>query len=67
METVTNQPFRIGAHVRIKASGDVGTVQGYFVTGSSGKRRILVDRPHGHSGVATLRQSFDAVDLEEVK
>ncbi len=67
METVTNQPFQIGAKVRIKATDDVGTVQGYFLTTSGGKRRILVDRPHGHAGVATLRQSFDATELEEVK
>ena len=67
MEPESKQPFPLGAQVRIKATGDVGTVQGYFITTSGGKRRVLVDRPHGHSGVATLRQSFDAAELEEVK
>ncbi len=67
MEPESKQPFQIGAKVRIKETGDVGAVQGYFLTTSGGKRRVLVDRPHGHSGVATLRQSFDATELEEVK
>lgn len=67
MNSESKLPFPIGTQVRIKATGDVGTVQGYFVTGSRGKQRILVDRPHGHAGVATLRQSFDAVELEEIK
>ena len=61
MEPESKQPFPIGAQVRIKATGDVGTVQGYFVTGAREKQRALVDRPYG---LATRRQSFDPSDIE---
>lgn len=65
METESNQPFPLqfplGAQVRIKASGEVGTVQGYYITGAKGKQRALVDRPYG---LATMRQSFELSDIE---
>lgn len=61
MDQESNLPFPIGAQVRIKATGDVGTVQGYFITGSRGKQRALVDRPYG---MATMRQSFDLSEIE---
>ena len=65
METESNEPFPlrfpIGAKVRIKETGEVGTVQGYFVTASKGKQRAVVDRPHG---ISTMRQSFDLSEIE---
>lgn len=61
MDQESNVPFHLGAKVRIKATGDVGTVQGYYITGAKGKQRALVDRAYG---LATMRQSFDLSDIE---
>lgn len=56
--------FPVGSKVRMLPNGQIGTVIAHAAIGPDGQPRVLVDRPHGHAGQATLRQHFDASDLE---
>lgn len=65
---VTTGKLPVGSKVRICATGATGTVQGHYAPLLPGAdSRILVDRPHGHAGQATLRQSFTAAELELIE